>query len=150
VVSLLKWSSLWYVTSGGRRLRNETQLWWMWFHQVQHVPGSTCLLILEQHSDQSIRFEGQVYVKFRLTSKFRCFYSMLFTYNFPLILGITYGYRVGFGGEGIRTCRNVVPGSPKYVSWQISRWLNGVMSWEIKFSFWLLTSKRSSYYKNIL
>ncbi len=31
--------------------------WWAWFHQVQHVPGSTSLLILEQHSNQPIRIE---------------------------------------------------------------------------------------------
>jgi len=30
-------------------------------YQVQHVPGSTSLLIQEQHSNQPIRFEGQVY-----------------------------------------------------------------------------------------
>ncbi len=30
---------------------------WTWFHQVQHVPGSTSLLILEQHSSQTIRTE---------------------------------------------------------------------------------------------
>jgi len=31
------------------------------FHKMQHVPGSTSLLILEQHSNQPIRFEGQVF-----------------------------------------------------------------------------------------
>jgi len=35
--------------------------WWTWFHQVQHVNGSTSLLILEQHYNQPIRFEGQGY-----------------------------------------------------------------------------------------
>jgi len=32
-----------------------------WFHQVQHVPGSTSLLILKQHSHQTVKFEVQVY-----------------------------------------------------------------------------------------
>jgi len=35
--------------------------WWTWFHQVQHVPGTTSLLFLEQHFNHPIRFERQVY-----------------------------------------------------------------------------------------
>jgi len=35
---------------------------------MQHLPGSTSLLILEQCSNQLIRFEFTLYVKFRLTT----------------------------------------------------------------------------------
>ncbi len=51
--------------------------WRAWFHQVQHVPGSTSLLVLEQHYNQSCRirsnFSGNIC--FRLTIRVRCFYT---------------------------------------------------------------------------
>jgi len=52
----------------------------MWFI-VQHDPGSTSLFILEQHSNQPIRFT--FYVKLRLTTRVRCFYISVIHISFP-------------------------------------------------------------------
>jgi len=55
---------------------------------VQHVPGSTSF---HQHSKQPIKSRDKItiYIKFRLTG-LSASTSVLFSYNFPLILGIMY------------------------------------------------------------
>jgi len=76
------------------------------------------LLTLEQHSNQSIRFEDlkfTVYVKFRLTTRVRCFYISVIQLSFPsdfrdyFWVGLDIGVGIWF------LDRNVVPGSTKYV-----------------------------------
>jgi len=58
---------------------------------VQHVPGSPSMLIVEQHSNQPIRFAEQVYSLsgLGLQPGLAASTSVIFTYHFPLILCIT-------------------------------------------------------------
>jgi len=68
-----------------------------------HVPWSTSLLILEQHSNEPIRFEGQVYVKFRLPTRVRFFYISVILLSFSsdfrdkLWVGLGSGVEMGVG-----------------------------------------------------
>jgi len=74
--------------------------------------GQKSLLILEQHSNQPIRFEG--HVKLRLTIRVWCFYI---TCHFPLILReklwVCLKAEIGLGLRFYSW--NVVPRSIKYV-----------------------------------
>jgi len=59
----------------------------------------TSLLILEQHSNQPIRFEGQfaVFVKFRLTTRVRCFYISVIHLSFLSGFSDKLWVRLGIG-----------------------------------------------------
>jgi len=83
---------------------------WIWFHVLR----STTFLILEQHSNQPIRFEWKftVYVKFRLTTRVRCFYINVIHLSFSsdfrdqLWVGIGLNFQIR------------VPGSTTCLTWQ--------------------------------
>ncbi len=72
--------------------------WWAWFHQVQHVPGSTSLLLTNQ-SESRDNFSGNIC--FRLKIRVRCFYTFVNQLSFPTDfrnkLWVGLGLGVGMG-----------------------------------------------------
>ncbi len=86
-------------------LKNHSHPHRTWFYQVRHVPGSTSLLTLEQTlwlTNQNLKNQFIVFVKFRLTISVWCLYISVIHLSFPLILGIYSWLRLGF------RCRNMV------------------------------------------
>ncbi len=49
------------ISAGANRDTLYIPKWWKWFHQVQHVPGSISLLILEQNSNQPSIFNDKTF-----------------------------------------------------------------------------------------